>query len=566
MFKRIEVGDTVNYLKIPIFLPLDNVDSYDNVLIDCEAQMDVGGNQEYCNGQRQHNDDIMMMDFGMNLSVTYRRDNVANNYYIECIVTKWVHINRWEVTDGYTFRNWKKQSSPEEIPIVFNDKDYVILNLQDVFGESFVLDNITNITYRNTYKEVGNDVYRGVLDMIYGAEEYSGLSNLTELDDTGYIYIGNESKPTPAPEPAIKSNYSLIADAIRSKTGKSDLMTAADMPNEIASIPSGGDIPDENKIKKAANSDFKNSPMSINNGELILSNPTLKMKIQSSCDTTGNIIRTAISGVYDQYYDYETQDTGTVYYVRVAYEYEDSTTHQIKHNSIHSNPNIIICDGSSGTVGQPSFAIVSDDENTANKDHVLYSIEVQNPVDKLVEFNDDENGVYFAFRYKINDIHYNYSDYNYDKYVSVRLDIDRMFNYFKNTYGDIELGLQEFRNKVEQLVNIEVYTNDPIFHLYKSTQDFTQFSQMMAPLDTVLYILEATYQGDEISFYDLELVYPERQFTLYNMCDKFGMAFHKIEGITEDYGRGYNTSAITDYFNTYLTISDYEPFEYEEVE
>lgn len=38
----------------------------------------------------------------------------------------------------------------------------------------------------------------------------------------------------------ITSAFSDIADAIRAKTGKSDTMTPAEMPTEIASISGGG--------------------------------------------------------------------------------------------------------------------------------------------------------------------------------------------------------------------------------------------------------------------------------------------------------------------------------------
>ena len=54
--------------------------------------------------------------------------------------------------------------------------------------------------------------------------------------------IEPEPEPEPTPvEPVIKSNYALIADSIRAKTGKTALMTAAQMPDEIASIPTSSE-------------------------------------------------------------------------------------------------------------------------------------------------------------------------------------------------------------------------------------------------------------------------------------------------------------------------------------
>ena len=73
--------------------------------------------------------------------------------------------------------------------------------------------------------------------------EAIGDTPLSDVSIGSGVFFTNDKEeseeptpPTPV-EPVIKSNYALIANSIRAKTGKTALMTAAQMPDEIASIP-----------------------------------------------------------------------------------------------------------------------------------------------------------------------------------------------------------------------------------------------------------------------------------------------------------------------------------------
>ena len=58
---------------------------------------------------------------------------------------------------------------------------------------------------------------------------------------------------------ALTDKLTAIANAIREKTGKTDLLTLDDMPNEIASIASGGDSTMEDGLITRTLTEYKNN-------------------------------------------------------------------------------------------------------------------------------------------------------------------------------------------------------------------------------------------------------------------------------------------------------------------